>query len=238
MPQMAALVVAAVVGCAQQGPGGASGGASGPCNATIVGIGAAAVGALIPRKKEGERLADAAVLGGVAALACLAYNYHVRQTRGADQVAQDYRSRTGGPLPPSPLVTSYQTTTSTAKVSPGDHVTVTSNIEIVPGQTEPLTDLHEEFHILDPAGTDRGKLTKTPAAPASAGGDYQSTLDFTFPKDIPNGPYQVQSQLFVNGRAAGNRSIKIDVAAFGASDAVRLAVATSPGGGDAPATAR
>lgn len=216
---VSSLCVLALAGCAQPGPPGGAGAASGPCNAgvgaLVGGLAGALAGGLADRNHRTGTLIGAGVGAGLGALACVAYNYRARQTRSAAQVGDDYRARSGNPLPDAPLVTTYRTEVERASASRGDSITVTSNIEVVPGRTEPLRDLHEDFAIIDPDGHERTRLTKTPAPAGSSGGAYVATLQFTFPKDIPNGTYQVQSQLFVNGQPAGSGDVKIQVARVG-----------------------
>jgi predicted small secreted protein len=198
--------------------GGAAGGDD--CNPLVGALVGGAVGALMGGDRHRGR--GAAIGAGVGALTCVAYNYSSKQTRTADQVGDDYR-RARGDLPPAPVVTGYRTQAARATARAGEDVTVTSNIEVVPGRTEPLKELREEFVILDPKGVERSKLEKTPAPAGSKGGAYVSTLQFTFPQGVPPGAYRVQSKLFVNGKVAQSSAVDIQVARAPSATGVALA---------------
>jgi hypothetical protein len=160
-----------------------------------------------------------ALLGaGLGALACVAYNYQASQTKTAQQVGDAYRKANQGELPPAPVVTAYRTETTRATAKGGDEVTVRSSIEVVPGAKEPLRELREEFVVVDPKGVERSRIAMTPAPAGSGGGAYVSTLQFTFPKGVPPGEYQVQSRLYVNGAAAKSSAVRIQVARLAAGE--------------------
>lgn len=191
----------------------AGSGGDDPCNPVVGAVIGGAVGALLGGDRHRGR--GAAVGAGVGALACIAMNYNARQTRSAEQVGDDWR-RARGELPPAPLVTAYRTQAARASARAGEDITVTSTIEVVPGRTEPLKELKEEFVIVDPRGVERSRLEKTPAPAGSRGGAYVSTLQFTFPQGVPPGAYRVQSRLFVNGKPAQESAVNIQVAHGGA----------------------
>ena len=159
---VATLVVASTLLASCATPGGAAGGDD--CNPLIGALVGGAVGALMGGDRHRGR--GAAIGAGVGALTCVAYNYSSKQTRTADQVGDEYR-RARGDLPPAPVVTGYRTQVARTTARAGEDVTVTSNIEVVPGRTEPLKELREEFVILDPKGVERSKLEKTPAPAGS-----------------------------------------------------------------------
>jgi hypothetical protein len=196
----------ALVACA--GSGG-KGGSGGDCNPLVGALVGGAVGAALGSDR--HKGAAAAIGAGVGAMACVAYNYKTRQTRSAEQVSDDYLRRNPA-LPPTPTVTAYRTESTRPSAAGGEDVTVTSNIEVVPGTREPLRELREEFAVLDPDGVERSHIVKVPAPAGSKGGAYVSTLQFTFPKGVPAGAYQVQSRLFVNGQQATTSAVKIQVA--------------------------
>ncbi len=218
---VATLVVASTLLASCATPGGAAGGDD--CNPLIGALVGGAVGALMGGDRHRGR--GAAIGAGVGALTCVAYNYSSKQTRTADQVGDEYR-RARGDLPPAPVVTGYRTQVARTTARAGEDVTVTSNIEVVPGRTEPLKELREEFVILDPKGVERSKLEKTPAPAGSKGGAYVSTLQFTFPQGVPPGPYRVQSKLFVNGKVAQSSGVDIQVAHVPSSSGPVLALAS------------
>jgi hypothetical protein len=206
----AALALAAaalLAACAQ--PGGLGGSSDDPCNPVVGAVIGGALGAITGDRNRGGR---ALVGAGLGALACMAINYSTRQTRSAQQVGDEYRAQNNNQLPPAPLVTAYRTQAERASAKGGEDITVTSTIEVVPGRSEPLKELREEFAIVDPNGVARSRLSKTPAPAGSSGGAYVSTLQFTFPQGVPAGAYQVQSRLFVNGKPAQTSALKIQVA--------------------------
>ncbi len=204
------VVAGTLAACANTGGGGKSAGSDDPCNPAAGALVGAAVGALIGG---GDRTVKGALIGGsLGALACVAYNYNTRQTKSAEQVGKEFSAKNNNQLPPAPVVTAYRTESAKATAKGGDEITVTSNIEVVPGRTEPLKELREEFSIIDPSGNERSKLTKTPAPAGSTGGAYVSTLQFTFPKGVPAGQYQVASRVYVNGKQAQTSAVKIQVA--------------------------
>jgi outer membrane lipoprotein SlyB len=199
-----------------------------PCNPVVGAVVGGALGALIGGDQ--HRTRGAALGAGLGALACVAINYNSKQTRSAEQVGDDYRRRTGGELPPAPVVATYSMQAARGSARAGEDVIVTSNIEVVPGRNEPLKDLREDFVIVDPKGVERSKLTKTPAPAGSRGGAYVSTLQFTFPQGVPPGAYQVQSRLFVNGKPAQASAVTIQVARR-MDDGPILAARTAPNPG-------
>ena len=227
---VAVFAVSSVAGCASRRAGGDSQSDSPsasrePCDPIVGAAIGGLAGALLGGKGDKNRAAGAAIGAGIGALACAAFNYHARQTRSAEQVGNDYRARNNDTLPAAPLVTAYRTEAGSASANPGDDITITSNIEVVPGRTEPLRELREEFQIMDPDGKERSRLSKTPAPSGSSGGAYVSTLQFTFPKGVPAGAYQVQTQLYVNGQPARSSAVRIQVAG---GTALRLAAASIP----------
>jgi hypothetical protein len=203
---LAAALALALAGCASSG---GKGGGGGDCNPLVGAVVGGAVGAVLGSDR--RRGTAAAIGAGLGAMACVAYNYKTRQTRSAEQVSDEYLRR-NPVLPPLPTVTAYRTESARPSAVGGEDITVTSNIEVVPGAKEPLRELREEFAVLDPDGVERSHIVKVPAPAGSKGGAYVSTLQFTFPKGVPAGAYQVQSRLFVNGQQATTSAVKIQVA--------------------------
>lgn len=211
---LAAAVAAALAGCAQ-GPRRAAS-SEDPCNPVVGAVIGGVAGAMLGGER--HRTQGALVGAGLGALACVAYNYRTAQTKTAQQVGDEYRKANNDQLPPAPLVTAYRTEATRPTAKGGDDVTVRSTIEVVPGAKEPLRELREEFVVVDPAGVERSKIAKTPAPAGAGGGAYVSTLQFTFPKGVPPGEYQVQSRLYVNGVAAKSSAVRIQVARRAAGD--------------------
>jgi hypothetical protein len=60
----------------------------------------------------------------------------------------------------------------------------------------------------------------------SQGGAFVSTLQFTIPKGVPGGSYQVQSQVFVNGKQVQRSVVNLVVARSGTEQNSVLKLAT------------
>jgi len=219
------MVAAAALLSACAAPRG-GGGSDDPCNPVVGAVVGGALGALAGGDR--HRARGAAIGAGLGALACIAVNYNSRQTRSAEQVGEDFRLRTGGELPANPVVTAYSVQAARTDARAGDEVSLASAIEVVPGRIEPLKELREDFVIVDPNGVERSRLTKTPAPAGSRGGAFVSTLQFTFPKGVPAGTYQVQSRLFVNGKPAQASAVKIRVAQGAAGSAPAVVAYSAP----------
>lgn len=217
---LALAVAAALAGCAQGPRRNAA--SEDPCNPVVGAVIGGAAGALLGGDR--HRAQGAALGAGLGALACVAYNYQVSQTKTAQQVGDEYRKANNNQLPPAPVVTVYRTETTRATAKGGDDVTVRSTIEVVPGAKEPLRELREEFVVVDPRGVERSRIAKTPAPAGAGGGAYVSTLQFTFPQGVPPGEYRVQSRLYVNGAPAKTSAVRIQVAHSAASGTAVAAV--------------
>src|SRR5215813_10183191 len=141
----AAVIAAALAGCATQQGGGAPAPDtfSGDCNPLIAGGIGAAIGALAGGSK--NRGAGAAAGAAIGALACVAYNYATKQTKTSQQVANEYKAKNKGALPASATVTRFNVQVApTAKVQAGNAVNVASNIEVVPGTANPNPTVEQE----------------------------------------------------------------------------------------------
>src|SRR5882672_6831448 len=181
-----------------------------------------------------------AVFPSVAALATIVScaQPHPRHDASADRchplagafvggaVGAEYRELTNSELPATPMVTAYHTSSSPEQAHGGDEITVTSHLEIVPGRGEPLRELREEFAIVDPNGVVRSRIAKTPVPAGSQGGAFVSTLQFTIPTGVPDGSYQVQSQVFVNGKQVQKSVVNLMVARSGTEQNSVLKLAT------------
>jgi len=219
-PSVAAL--ATIVSCAQPHPRpDASADRCHPLAGAFVG---GAIGAVFGGEK--HRAQGLAIGAGFGALGCVAYNHKVQRTKSAEQVGVEYRELTNSELPATPMVTAYHTSSSPEQAHGGDEITVTSHLEIVPGRGEPLRELREEFAIVDPNGVVRSRIAKTPVPAGSQGGAFVSTLQFTIPTGVPDGSYQVQSQVFVNGKQVQKSVVNLMVARSGTEQNSVLKLAT------------
>src|SRR5258706_6866141 len=193
---LSVAVLATIVSCAQPRP--RHDGSADPCHPLAGALVGGAIGAVLGGER--HRAQGLAIGAGVGALGCVVYNHKVQQIKSAEQVGVEYRERTDSELPATPMVVAYRTSSRPEQAHGGEEITVTTHLEVVPGRGEPLRELREEFAIVDPNGVERSRITKTPVPAGSQGGEFVSTLRFTIPKGVPAGSYQVQSQVFVNGR--------------------------------------
>jgi hypothetical protein len=172
------------------------------------GIGAA-IGAIVGgNKRRGEGAAAGAAIG---ALACVAYNYYTKQTKTAEQVASEYKAKNKGTLPASATVTRFNAQVApTAKVQAGNAITVASNIEVVPGTSNPRPAVEQEIALYGPDGAQAGRARK-PASQTSGGGAFETSFKFSLPQGVPQGVYPVKSQLFVDGKPAAGTDTRFQV---------------------------
>ena len=231
----AALIAAAALlaGCATgQGGGGETTGdvLSGECNPLVTGGIGAAIGAIIGGSK--HRGQGAATGAAVGALACIAYNYYTKQTKTAQQVANEYKAANKGTLPASATVTKFNAQVApTATVQAGKTVTVASNIEVVPGTSNPRPSVEQEIALYSPDGKEAGKARK-PASQSGGGGAFETSFRFSLPQGVPQGVYPVKSQLYVDGKPVAGTDTRFQVVvgpdgALYAAASVALPTATS-----------
>jgi hypothetical protein len=209
----AAVIAAAAVvtGCAT-GQGGSTPAGdmlSGECNPLVTGGIGAAIGAIAGgNKRRGEGAAAGAAIG---ALACVAYNYYTKQTKTAQQVTDEYKAKNKGTLPASATVTRFNAQVApTAKVQAGNAITVASNIEVVPGTSNPRPAVEQEIALFGPDGAQVGKARK-PASQTAGGGAFETSFKFSLPQGVPQGVYPVKSQLYVDGKPAAGTDTRFQV---------------------------
>jgi hypothetical protein len=206
-------IVAAMVlnGCAvpiQSGDGQpVSGQASGSdvdkvCNPFVVGLGAAAVCALVA--KGNNRVQAGAVCAAVAVTACyLANSYKAEQTRTAKQVEDEYLKRNRS-LPANPTVATYSGNVDPrTAVSKGQDVKVSSTIVALPGRSEKSVLVEEELKIVDAKGEAWGKPVRKAANPSGEAGEFQTSFTIPIRDGWSQGVYTVQRTLYLNGVQTG-----------------------------------
>lgn len=210
--RMAVIAVAAAVGACATGQGGAPISSSdffGDCNPLVTGGIGALLGAIAGGRK--HRTEGAVVGAGIGALACIAYNYHTRQTMSAQQVSEEYKAQHKGTLPAEATVTRFDMhVTPASAVQAGNAVTIASDIEVVPGAKDPLSSLEQEITLFSPDGKKAGKARK-PATQEGGGGGFETSFKMTMPQGVPQGVYPVKSQLYVNGRLAASTDANFQV---------------------------
>src|SRR3954468_838639 len=209
-----AVILAAVAlagGCATQQGGGAPAPdtLSGDCNPLITGGIGAAIGALAGGSK--NRGTGAAAGAAIGALACVAYNYYAKQTKTSEQVASEYKAKNKGTLPASATVTRFNAQVApTSKVQAGNAITVASNIEVVPGTSNPHPAVEQEIALYGPDGAQAGKARK-PASQTAGGGAFETSFKFSLPQGVPQGVYPVKTQVYVDGKPAAGADTRFQV---------------------------
>ncbi|MEZ5563083.1 MAG: hypothetical protein R3F27_09045 [Gammaproteobacteria bacterium] len=176
------------------------------CN-PLVGAGIGAVVGAIANKGKG-----AAVGAAVGALGCMAINAMSKQTKPASQVESDFRKNNQGSLPAEPVVSSYQVVVQPGStVTAGQPVTITSTSEVVSGTATPVTEIREEFALLDPSGKEQAKKSKVLTEKGAGSGGYENQFNFRLPQGVPQGAYTIRTTLYVNGAAAGTNDAKVQL---------------------------
>ena len=209
-------------GCATPGgdSGAPAGSESGGCNTGIAAAVGAVAGALIGG---GNDTVKGALIGGaVGALACVAYNYHVRQVKSAQQVQEDYRAAHQGKLPQDTVVDRYETRFSPAVIKPGEKTELVSYVQIVQGQDSPTPLVEEAATLYAPNGKALKTLRKQVNQDAASGA-FQSTFALALPSGVPQGRYRMDTVLYLNGKEVAKRNTHLQVARLNAPDMTRLA---------------
>lgn len=206
------LSVSACVTTSGQGNGAAnagSGNGDSECNEGLLALGGAVVGALLATGT--NRVRGAALGAGVAGLACVAWNYNVKQTRTAQQVQTDYRTANHGQVPEQAQVVHYDTKFSpSGRVTPGGQLILNSDIEVIGGsrdQASPVVE--EEMTMLRPDG--KQVSSRKVVNEGQGAGGYQSSFTLKMPKGVPEGEYPVKTALYLNGQPAGARNLTMQV---------------------------
>lgn len=218
-----AVLVAAicVAGCASPGGSqmGSAGGASGECNAGLAAGAGALIGGLLAQGS--NRVRGAALGAGLAALACVGWNYNAKQTKSAEQVQKEYKSANREQLPTQSKVTRYDTRfESGAKVAPGGKMTVASNIEVVQGTADQKPVIEEELTLVRPDGSEVKSRKK--ANENQGAGAFSTTYSMTIPEGVPQGEYPVRTALYLNGNKTASHAMKLQVVSLPNGEMVAL----------------
>lgn len=204
-----AFVIAFVLSSCTTMPGGeqsANGDTSSTCN-PLVGAGIGAVVGAIANKGKG-----AVVGAAVGALGCMAINAMSKQTKPASQVESDFRRNNKGTLPAEPVVSAYQVVVQPGPtIAAGQAVTITSTSEVVSGTATPVTEIREEFALLDPSGKEQAKKSKVLTEKGAGSGGYENQFNFKLPQGVPQGAYTIRTTLYVNGAAASSNDSKVQL---------------------------
>lgn len=181
------------------------------CNTAVIGLVGAVAGGLLAGGK--NRVRGAALGGGLAALACAAWNYQVAQTKTADQSTADYKRANAGRLPAQAVVAAFDTRMDpNGTIRPGSAMTVTSNIEVVPGTSQVNPVIEEELVLTKPDKST--SIARKRANPNGDAGAFQTKFSMTMPEGVPQGAYPVRTTLYVDGRATKVNELRLQVVAL------------------------
>lgn len=182
---------------------------AGECNMALAAGAGALLGGLLA--KGNNRVRGAALGAALGAGACLAWDYHAKQTKTASQVQDEYRRANRGALPGESKVTHYDTRMSpSTRIAPGEQVTVISDIEIVQGSRDyQAPQLEEEVVIVRPDGKEI--RTRKQANPGDYAGGYRTSYTLRMPEGVQPGIYPVRTSLYLNGRPVETRRADIQV---------------------------
>jgi hypothetical protein len=196
-------VTTAMSGCTTTGGIVGSHGAE-TCNPGMSAALGAIVGGALGATRNGATAVKGAVAGAaVGALACMAVNFHSRQTHDAATVEAEYKRKHANTLPAVPTVTAYETSVEPrAQVMAGQNVEVRSNLKIVDGTQQHVSSVREELVLLDTNGKEFRRVGKD--VQSKAGGGYENSFSFAFPKGVSQGIYKMHTELLVNGQVAAH----------------------------------
>ena len=185
-----------------------SGGSNDECHAGLAAVAGALLGGLLAR---GNNRAKGAAFGaGVASLACVAWNYNVKQTKTAEQVQQEYRTVNHGELPTQSKIINYETRFDpSGKVAPGGKLTLASNIEVVQGTADPTPLIEEELTLVRPDGSEVKSRKK--ANVNQGAGAFSTVFSMNMPAGVSQGEYPMRTALFLNGERVAGKDMKMQV---------------------------
>lgn len=207
-----------LTGCAQMpaqssasstAPNDSDAGSPPSCDPVVTGTIGAVVGSFFGKSGK-DKVVGAAVGAGVGALACMAYNYHVKQVRDARAVNADY-VRQRGALPANNTVSSYVSEMApSSTVKAGTQTEMQSKIVVVNGTSDVAPKLSETLTLFSPDGKQLSTVTK-PAREISGTGEYQTSFVFNLPKGIKEGRYTVRSTLQMNDHTVSSNEVPMTV---------------------------
>ena len=161
------------------------------------------------------------VLGGAAAGAVVCALVDTVQTKPAAEVEKSYKKNEGSNLPVEPKVIKHSVTAlqgdSKNKVlkSSSAPVKVQSDLEIVDGTQVKINKIEEQITLKLP-GAKGEKVFEKKSLNATTSGAYKSTWDLGMTpdllKNLPTGDYQINSTVFINGKAIdSNQSVNFSL---------------------------
>jgi uncharacterized protein YcfJ len=198
-----------------------------PCNAVGGAIAGALAGALLA-KAAGKKAGRGAAIGAAAGAAlCLTINAQSRQTRTAEAVERDYQQSRGA-LPAAPAVTAYQVQfypTQNQTIRASDTIKTVSRVEVVRGQSTPITELKEHITVYDLENRKISSGSKSLMESQPGSGGFENTFNVNLPKDAPQGVYTVESELSLNGRTVPGSTTRSRVQIASLADGISVIVA-------------
>lgn len=207
-PMAAMTLSALLVACASPtGPGGTAA-VDDPCNVGQSALAGALLGAVIGGMLGDKESAIKGAIGGaaLAAVGCVAINS--KQVKTAAEVERDYL-RTNPVLPTQPRVTSYVARINTPSAKRGEPIRISSELELVNGSLQKVSDVREELVILDP----RGEPIKAGGKPftSSIAGRFANSFELTLPSNARQGVYSMRTNVFLNGAHVATRNLQTQV---------------------------
>jgi len=155
--------------------------------------------------KNREHLLAAAKVAAVAVavkyIADMIIEHRAKKVADEEGVVKDYKTQHEN-LPDKALASVYSTNALPGSVvQPGKKVIIQSDIEVVPGRTQPQTVIQERLAIFD--NEDHTKelksLTKDVNEETKRAGRYTNEFTFTLPEGLPQGVYPIKTTLILNG---------------------------------------
>lgn len=181
----------------------------GGCNTLLLGGVGALAGALLA--KGNNRVRGAALGAGAGALACMAWNYHTKQTKTAEQVQRDYRTAHGS-LPRESRITTYNVNFApTSRIAAGDATGLRSTIEVVQGTAAPSPIVEQEMVITKPDGSELRARKR--ANEGYGAGQFEGNFDVRMPRGVPQGDYPVRTAIYLDGQRVASRDMTLQVVA-------------------------
>lgn len=224
----AVAVSLALGGCATGGGAGGSGGSAGnnkgfECNTAIAAGVGAVIGGLLASGT--NRVRGAALGAGIAALACMAVNYHSQQVKSAQQVQDEYRAAHRGKLPEETTVVRYDTSFKPASIQPGQKTALNSYVEVAKGSNDPNPVVEQEMTLYKPDSSGVLKKQRKPLHEGASAGGFNTEFNIAMPEGVPEGVYPVKTALFLNGNQVKTRDAKLQVVMVNGTMVTHLAFA-------------
>lgn len=145
--------------------------------------------------------------GALSAYACITINAKTVEKKSAAAVESQYK-RVNGSLPAQTKVQHYTTSLVPATtVTKNDAVLIKSDLSIVEGRNQPVTNLKETLVLKDSKGKVLKTFTKDVTESGSYGsGEFENSFTWKFPGSVSTGDYTIETDLYINGEKVANNS--------------------------------